>query len=271
LPLPLWTRAEGVSWPPERSQVRAGTDGFITQVLAREGSQVRVGQPLLQAEDPFLPARVAVLEAQLKALQARLTAELVNDRVAASIVREEIAAVDADLARARERAAELTIVSPADGTFLIASVDDLPGRHVHHGEVVAFVVNAPELTARVVVPQSDIALVRGRTRHVEVMSAQWGADPYPSQILREVPAATDRLPNPALGPVGGGTIAVDPRDAEGMTTMGRVFQFELAMPAVSEPPHLGARVFVRFDHGFEPVGFRVYRSLRRLMLGRFGV
>jgi hypothetical protein len=30
-------------------------------------------------------------------------------------------------------------------------------------------------------------------------------------------------------------------------------------------------VFVRFDHGLEPVGFQLYRALRRLLLRQFNV
>jgi putative peptide zinc metalloprotease protein len=271
VPAPLWTRAEGVCWPPERSQVRAGTAGFITRVLVEEETLVRAGQALIEAEDPFLPARVAVLEAHLRELESRLAAELVNDRVAAAIVREEIHAVNADLDRAQDRAADLTIRSPVDGIFMVSNIDDLPGRYVRQGELVAYVVNPPDLTARVVVPQSDIGLVRARTRGVEVMLAEWGADAYPSTILREVPAGTNRLPTAALGPVGGGPIPVDPRDSEGMTTIGRVFHFELELPQVVDAAFLGSRVFVRFDHGFEPIGFRLYRALRRLLLSQFGI
>jgi putative peptide zinc metalloprotease protein len=36
-------------------------------------------------------------------------------------------------------------------------------------------------------------------------------------------------------------------------------------------PYLGARVFVRFDHGYEPVGFQVYRATRQLFLRHFDV
>jgi putative peptide zinc metalloprotease protein len=56
-----------------------------------------------------------------------------------------------------------------------------------------------------------------------------------------------------------------------VTALERVFQVELALPPDVRSPYLGARVFVRFDHGFEPVGVQLYRSLRRLLLRRFDV
>ena len=36
-PLPLYTRSEGVVWLPERSNVRAGTQGFVVDGIGRSG------------------------------------------------------------------------------------------------------------------------------------------------------------------------------------------------------------------------------------------
>jgi putative peptide zinc metalloprotease protein len=271
LPAPSWTRAEGVVWVPEEAQVRAGTEGFVERLLAPVDSKVVRGQPLIEAQDPFLLTRVAVLKAQLRELTAQYDALVIQDRVQAAMVREEMASVAANLERARQREAELTIRSPANGRFVAPNAADLPGRFITKGQLVAYVVEPKELTARVAVGQDDIAQVRQRTRSVEVMLAGWGASPVPAQIRREVPGASRQLPTAALGSAGGGPFAVDPRDNQGVTALTRVFQLELALPAELRSPYLGARVFVRFDHGFEPVGFQVYRALRQLLLRQFDV
>ena len=270
-PAPSWTRAEGVVWLPDESQLRAGTDGFVSRVLVPADSTVTRGQPLIEAEDPFLRARVRLLEAQLKELRAQYDAAISEDRVQAAIVREEMAAVNGDLARTRERLASLIFRSPADGRFVVPNAGDLPGRFVRKGQLVAYVVAPSDLTARVVVDQDAISLVRERTRAVEVMLAEWGADPVPAEVVRRVPGASTRLPTAALGSSGGGKFAVDPRDSQGVTTLSKVFQLELALPPEVRSPYLGARVYVRFDHGYEPVGFQIYRALRQLLLRRFDV
>jgi putative peptide zinc metalloprotease protein len=270
-PAPSWTRAQGVLWVPEEAQVRAGTEGFIERLLVPADSTVARGQPLIEARDPFLQTRVAVLQAQLKELGAQFDALILQDRVQAAMVREEMAAVAANLERARQRQTELIIRSPADGRFVAPNAADLPGRFVSKGQLVAYVVEPKALTARVAVSQDDIGLVRQRTRSVEVMLAAWGADPLPARIQREVPGASRQLPTPALGSTGGGLFAVDPRDEQGVRTLARVFQLELALPPEVREAYLGARVFVRFDHGTEPVGFQVYRALRQLLLRHFDV
>lgn len=271
-PFPSWTRSEGVLWVPEESQVRAGTEGFIVDLLAPVDGEVSRGQPLIRAEEPFLATRVAMLEAQLAELAAKYDASMTMDRVQTAMVREQIVAAEANLRRARERSADLVFRSPANGRFVVPNAADLPGRFVSKGQLIAYVVEPREqLTARVALLQDDIAIVRRETRSVEVMLAGWGSSPVPARIRREMPGASQQLPTAALGSAGGGAILVDPRDQKGVTALNQIFQLELTLPAEVRTDYLGARVFVRFNHGFEPVGFQIYRGFRRLLLRQFNV
>jgi putative peptide zinc metalloprotease protein len=271
-PFPSWTRTEGVLWVPEEAQVRAGTEGFIVDLLAPVDGEVSRGQPLIRAEEPFLATRVAMLEAQLVELVAKYDAALTMDRVQTAMVREQIVAAEANLRRARERAADLVFRSPANGRFVVPNATDLPGRFVSKGQLIGYVVEPREhLTARVALLQDDIAIMRKETRSVEVMLAGWGSSPVPARIRREVPGASQQLPTAALGSAGGGPILVDPRDQKGLTALNQIFQLELTLPAEVRTDYLGARVFVRFNHGFEPLGFQIYRGFRRLLLRQFNV
>jgi putative peptide zinc metalloprotease protein len=53
VPVPSWTRTEGVIWVPEEAQVRAGVEGFIEKILVPVDGEVRKGEALVQAEEPF--------------------------------------------------------------------------------------------------------------------------------------------------------------------------------------------------------------------------
>ena len=103
------------------------------------------------------------------------------------------------------------------------------------------------------------------------MLADWGASPMRAQVRLEVPGGSRQLPSAALGSGGGGPFAVDPHDKQGVTALNRIFQLELVLPGEMQAVYLGERVFVRFDHGLEPVGFQLYRALRQLLLRRFDV
>jgi putative peptide zinc metalloprotease protein len=114
------------------------------------------------------------------------------------------------LARVLERERELVLRSPADGRFSVPNPQDLPGRFVKQGESLGQVVPDTLVTARVMVPQQTVDMVRLHTDRVSVRLAESFSDIWPARILREVPRASDRLPNMALAQSGGGEVALDP-------------------------------------------------------------
>ncbi|WP_372619164.1 hypothetical protein [Falsiroseomonas sp.] len=269
VPAPLRTTTEGVLWLPEEAIVRAGSDGFVRLVATAPGSWVGRGTPLVQAEHPDLVAEAAVLRAQIEALRARLDSEQFTDRVQAGVTRQEIALKTAELARAEERLSALLVLSAAEGTFRVPRAEDLPGRYVKRGDVLGFVTQPTANLARVVVPQADIELVRERLEGVEVKLPGRIWEPLPARLVREVPAASDTLPSRALSVEGGGRFAADPAaSGENPRSLERLFQFDLALPEAAVPEGFGARVFVRFDHGVEPLGVQWWRRVRQLVLAR---
>jgi len=270
-PAPHWTRAEGVLWLPEQAHLRAGTDGFISRILVEAESEIERGDPVVVLDDPLLDAELKVLEAQRKELKVKFEATQYEDQIKAQKIEDELKTVEAKLVRTRERIDDLVVRSQSDGILVIPQAQDLPGRFVHHGEPIAYVVDFKQITARVVVPQGDVGLVRRKTRSVEIRLADDVGTALPAEILREVPAASDRLPSAALGSTGGGEFQVDPQDEQGTRTLDPIFQFDLSLPPETEIENAGGRVYVRFDHGTEPLARQWYRSVRQLFLRQFTI
>jgi len=271
VPLPSFTLAEGVIWPPEGTHVRAGTSGFVTELLVPPDSAVRRDEALVRIRDPELEAQVAVLEGQQSELLARLQAERGADRVRAEMTRDALQAIGSALARARERLGEVVIRSPADGTFVVPLGRDLVDRFVEQGELLGYVVGRSIDQARVVLRQPDVALVRERTERVELRRSSRIGEVIAAHIGYEVPAAADRLPSAVLGTRAGGSVPVDPGDPEGLRTLEKVFQVEVEMAPGSGSTEIGERVYVRFDHGAETLARRSWRAVRGLFLRRVGV
>lgn len=270
VPLPLWTRAEGVIWVPHDANVRAGADGFIKQISVEAGTKVLKGSPLVVSEDRVLLTRVQVLEAQVRMLEARAQSEQGVDRVRWELTREALRSSRAELEHARQLASELTILSPVAGTFVPAvATQDLPDRYVRRGQQIGYVVPDASVTALVMVSHDDVDLVRTRTQRVHIKLAGRVYETLDATIRREVPAASDKLPNLAMSSIGGGNVPVnpggDPRDPKALNTW---FQFELDLSG-AQSLVLGEHVYVRFEHGWEPLAWRIYRSARQLFMKQF--
>jgi putative peptide zinc metalloprotease protein len=266
VPAPSWTNAQGVIWGAEQSSVRGGADGFVLRVLAAPGARVKRGEPLLESADPLLVPRIRSLEAQRDELEARYYAERVDSLVRAQMRLENLKSVEAELERARERARDLVVLSPGEGLFAVAAAEDLPGRFLKQGELVGYVVPEGRPTARVLVPQDAVDLVRGRTVKVTAKLAERLGETVPARILREVPSASDRLPSMALSQAGGGDIALDPHAAAGRALQSH-FEFEIELLA-ARPLGAGGRVYVRFEHESESIGGQAWRLLQQLFLRR---
>jgi putative peptide zinc metalloprotease protein len=271
VPLPMRTTAEGVVWLPDESFVRAGSDGFVGRVVAQPGAWVKPGDPLIETNDIELVTDMKVLGAKVVELDARHRQYAVDDRVKAEMVEEERRFAQQNFERARERTAELTIKAKAEGEFVLPKAPDMPGRFVKKGELLAHVVNVDAIIVRAIVSQQDIDLVRNVTRRVDVRLVEHLDAPVRGALKRVVPSATDQLPSPALGTQGGGHVAVDPSDKDGRKTLEKYFQVDVELPAEDRKLHVGGRVYVRFDHGWEPLGFQWYRRARQLFLSRFNV
>jgi len=271
VPVPYRTVIEGVVWIPEESFVRAGTEGFVERVVATSGIRVRRGDVLILLRDPEVRTRVEVIAARVRELQARYDEQKPADQVKAAIIQEELRYAREDLARASERVSELTIRSATEGTFVVPTPEDLPGRFVKKGEQLAYIVELGTVTIRAVVPQSAIDLVRFHTNQVEVRLAERLTDVARGVMRRVVPAASERLPTTALGSEGGGQIVVDPRDPKGVTAIQKVFQVDVELAAQSSRLNVGGRAYVRFDHGWEPLVVQWYLAIRQVFLSRFSV
>lgn len=271
LPLPRHTLAEGVVWLPEQAILRAGGNGFISEVMVGAQQMVTAGQPVAQSHDPALRYGVAAQSAKLEEAQARYDAAWGVNPAQASQLGEDMRREQAGLDRLLDQAAQLTLRASSTGMLLIDQPGDLPGKFVRRGDIIGYVVGEYTPLVHVVATQSQVDLVRQATRGVEIRLPQDVSTVWSARLVRDVPKAGKELPSAALGQGGGGLIAMDPRDEKGQTALESMFEFELLLPKEVSAPFIGSRVHVRFEHPAEPLGIRLWQALRRLFLSQFHV
>jgi putative peptide zinc metalloprotease protein len=270
VPLPYYTRAEGVVWISDDSLVRAKTDGFVNKVIVTSNAYVNAGEVLLESRNPLIESDIKVIEAQLKWLKEQYY-ELVSnyDLIRSNVIKQEIGDTEGKIRRALERKANLIVRSPVLGKIILLEGDDLQDRFLKQGDLIAYVLTKNVLGIRVIVPQSTIDLVRQYNEGVEVRLASQVNRVIPAYIKRIVPGALKSLPSCILGTGGGGEIASDPSDKKLLKSFDNFFQLDLELSQLVECYSIGERVQVRFFHGYSPIGHQLYRSLIQLILRRF--
>jgi len=270
-PVSLNRYAEGVVWLPEQAKVRAQTEGFVLKVHAQPFTKVVKGDTLLELEDPLLISRQEILLYRLDELNAQYKAAWMEDQVQAQVLKNQIEVTKVELAQVNEKIDKLVLHSPSNGQFVTPHATDLLGSFLNKGDLAAYIVNFPVTTIRAVVTQDSIGLIRELTENVQIRLVNNIKIFYEASIIREIPAASDILPSPALGYQGGGVIPIDPSSAEGDKAFEPVFQIELEFPGEANARNLGERVYVRFDLGSQPLAWQWFRLARQLFLRQFSV
>ncbi len=267
VPLPYHTVAGAVVWLPDHARVRPDVDGIIVGLQAQDGETVVAGQPLVALEDPALLAEREKLESEFERLQATRFGALRRDTLDARNADEEIQRIRGDLDRITRKIDGLVLRAQVDGVLVMPKQQDLPGTFARRGVTLGYVLERREMRVRAAVPEYDATLVRDRTRAAEALTEETG-DAVDAQLLHDIPAATFELPSAALGDRGGGSLATDPADTDGVRTLEPVVLVDLTLTSMNLK-RIGGRAWVRFDHGLEPLAGRWYRRLRQVFLQHF--
>jgi putative peptide zinc metalloprotease protein len=268
--IPLTTRLDGIVWVQEEAAVTARTSGFVREILAREGDPVCRGCPILRLELDELQTELEALNARRRALKAKFDAEWVVDRSKAEFTRLELVHIDDRLLERRERVELLVVRSPVDGMVAVPGLSDLTGSFVTRGQLIGYVAEQGALVVRAVVTQGDVGLMRKGVSDVRLVLSDNSWREVSSRMIREIPAATRRLPSAALSTGAGGAMALDPLSKDG-DALENVFQVGFSLGSAAEIARFGQRAYLKVHHGHEPIGFQIYRRVRQLFLRSFNV
>lgn len=265
LPLPHSSYAQGMVRLPDNA-VFSGAPGFIEQVMAEDGQWVEAGTPIIQLTNSTLQLTAQKLAAELAEHQQRYQGALVRQPAQAQAAAMAMELTRAQLADLNRQLNSLRLSAPRSGRLSLPSAQNLPGRWVEEGAVLAHVFDGDNLLAEVLVNQRDLANVQLELADVSVKTALQPGQRYQATLTNIAPQALKQLPNRLLGSAGGGAAAVDASDPEGLRTLQSWFATELLLPAEILAPVVPNRLHVRFRHSSIPVGIRAWQRLRQWWL-----
>ncbi|WP_375173685.1 PqqD family peptide modification chaperone [Pseudooceanicola sp.] len=271
LPVPYRTIAQGVVYAPYEATVHATEPGEVAQLISDPGARVEAGAPILAIADPLAEARLESAEADARKFRIRYEQALSESAYDVRLWRAQAAKAEQEAAQLRDRLASMTLRAPRSGLFVLPEAADLEGKFLMRGDVVGYLIDPEDLIVRVAVHQDQADLVRSRSRGLALRTADDLSTIRPAHIVREVPSLGQRIASRALTLDGGGLFAPDPERGPEPHTLEPILQFDVAPDQPLEAAEIGMRVYVRIDHGEEPIAVRAYRRVRQLFLKRFNV
>jgi len=271
MPIPSYTIAEGIVWLPDESQIKADQDGFIGEIRVQSNQLLESGQVVLTMSDDTLETHLRVARAKIAELQSNYRAERQKDLVDAEILKEELKVAQAEYKNDLIKMAAMMVKTSKAGQVLLPEIDDLPGRYIHKGELIGYLLDDHPPIIRMALTQDAIGQFRERVIDVKVRLANALQQEYEATIIRQAPETSNKLPSEALSTIGGGKIAVDPSNKEALVTLQNIFLVDLILNAKNHNSPVGTRAFIRINHGGEPLSVQFYRRIRQAFLRQFNV
>jgi putative peptide zinc metalloprotease protein len=156
------------------------------------------------------------------------------------------------------------------GTFVPAATQQIAGKFFEQGEPIGYVLSADDLKIKAALRQQDIDFASFH-RSIAVRFPGHELAPFGARIGREIPAPTDVLPSASLGTMGGGRLAVDQSDPNGLLLEEPVYLVDLDLVDANIPPLVGMRTHVLFEQVPMPMAVQWAQGLRQMLMRRLDV
>jgi putative peptide zinc metalloprotease protein len=273
IPFPNRFRSPGVLQAEKFSVVVPEVSGYIEEVLAAEGAKVTAGQPLFQLSNEDLSLRIRAAEAQLRETEAMLRQALRESTADLRPLESRAEATRKVLARLELFRTALVVRAAHDGLWVSPGLKDRVGSWIARGASVGQLIDDSEFYFSAIVSQNDASRLFSREiRGSEIKLFGQVDTTLPVTGQKVIPAEKQDLPSPAVGWAGGGEVAVDPSDQQGIRTTEPFFEVRASVSPVGDIAMLhGKGGRIRFDLPPEPLLSQWVRKFRQLLQTRYGI
>lgn len=273
VPLPHTTVADAVLEPKIGSVVRSQGQGFVSEILFKNGDVVERGEALIKLSEPLLDVERSIAQAELDDAKLRLEMIPLDDANARSLWAEQLNFYQARIDELRHRSDDLFVRAPSNGLLVFPNQRELLGRLLRQGEVIGAIQSQGELVWKTAVPASRAELVDSALLSVTLKPRTFSGIEYEAFVIDRSPEITTRLESFALTNRAGGRLVADPMQEEPYSiTPVASYLLSSGFPERSDPLlPVGARATVRFVHPPSPLAPRIWRAVRQTFLAYFGI
>ncbi len=266
LPLPRTLEVPAAAVPAKAQTVYAPHPGILSAMAVRRGMRVEKGQMLAQVVSDELATQTLALRLERDILVKELAVYAGDEKHKALLPqkREELAAVDAQLAALDTQAAQNTLTAEVAGLVYEWDENLYLGRPVSKDAVLGRIADLSSLRVAAFVPEEAVGdLSPGQSVRFSVA----GMDaPMPGTVERVSPSRAVLVEYPALTSEGGGTLAVR-KDAQGrLHLLDSVYQVDVALTPGHAPLAVGQSGHIRLHSAPRSIFAEAARAAYRVFM-----
>lgn len=195
--------------------IRVESSGFVKQIAAQLGEEVRQGQLLVVLDNPELVQQRNDMRLQLQIHELQ-SQQYFKDKLLSAYQAEQgkIKELHQKLQELNERVAHLQLYAPTDGT-VIAEQDLklLQDQYVQRGQALFTLGDPQQIEVELSIAQDDIDFFRAHEGQQAAiyLDRSPNAEPLQAVLTRVKPAANREISHLALTALGGGPLVVQPK------------------------------------------------------------
>lgn len=274
IPFPYSFRAPGVVVASQRTEIVNQTNGRVVELLAKPGTFVKQGTPLLTLKNNELDLQMAAARAHLDEVNARLLQAMDGESADIEPLTRLRESVSAELEKLTRDSSDLMVRAPHDGVWVAPGVEDFIGRWLPRGTDLGLLANPAFFEFDATVREEDVNALFGKKIYgANVRLYGQAATNLPVNDWRVVPGGQNVLPSPALGWAAGGEIPVaDDENSQGNKSAEPFFEVIGKIPARDGVVLFDGRSGrISFKLAPEPLVPRWTRSLWQLLQKRYQI
>ena len=272
-PLPNRFRAPGVLEAVEHIRVVNDASGYVQELYALSGTEVREATALMRLSDKELELEIEATRAQhdeTLALQMLARSQSTADL---KPIRKRLETIEARMNDLREQQEALVVRARGPGVWVSPRSEEMTGSWIARGSTIGEIVSDNGFRFSAVVPQDEASnLFVDQIEVAEVRLHGQGGINLEVQDYQIIPFQHETLPSAALGWFGGGEIAVSATDETGLQAAEPFFQIYADITLVPEVSFVHGRSGkLRFSMHPRPLLMQWGRKLRQLLHKRYQI
>jgi putative peptide zinc metalloprotease protein len=270
-PFPFSVQAPGILKSSNYVVITNKVAGRVEEILAPSGTQVARGTPLLRLANKELEFELQESRAGFAEAEAQYRKAMQNNQSDLGPIASRMDYYQKRLDRLTREQADLIVTAETGGTWVAPILQDRLGMWVARGTAVGELVHKDRFQFVSVVAQSDISEVLEQgIRKTEVKLSGQAGTRISVADFAVIPMEQTRLPSVALGWSGGGDIAVNLQDEQGIQTAEPYYQVRANLLPNGDVTALHGRSGrINFLLPPKPLAFQGWRKLLQMVQDRY--